>query len=107
MEKKVWGIILIVVAVGAILGGLSNYRYCSLAEGIANSFGVEKQTRSIIRNEPAYSIGSIGAGVILGVLGTMLLSKASPNRYIVQIEDEEDHIDSDEPKENESGEWKF
>jgi hypothetical protein len=37
----------------------------------------------------------------------MILSKVSPNRYIVQIEDEEDYIDSDEPKKNEPGGWKF
>jgi hypothetical protein len=107
MEKKVWGIVLIVVAVGAILGGLSNYRVYSLAEGIFNNLGVDKQTRALVRNEQAYSIAWIGAGIILAVIGTMLLSKVSPNRHIVQIEDAEDYLDSDEPKENESGEWKL
>jgi hypothetical protein len=107
MEKKVWGIVLIVVAVGAILGGLSNYRDYSLVEGIVHNFGIDKQTRALIRNEQAYSIAWIGAGIILAVIGTMILSKVSPNRYIVQIEDEEDYIDSDEPKKNEPGGWKF
>ena len=107
MEKKVWGIVLIVVAVGAILGGLSNYRDYSLAEGIFKNFGVDRQTRALVRNEQAYSIAWIGAGIIFAVIGTMLLSKVSPNRHIVQIEDAEDYLDSDEPKENESGEWKL
>ncbi len=107
MEKKVWGIVLIVVAVVAILAGFSNYHDYALAEGMLQNLGADKQTRILIRNEKAYSIAWIGAGIILAAIGTMILSKAPPNRYIVQIEDEEAAIDTDKPKENESGRWKF
>ena len=112
MTEKVWGIVLIVVAVTSILWGINNYRETSVYEGVIYSMvGADRNTRAIIRNEKAYSIACLGGGIILAVIGTILISKVRPNRYIVQIAGDEgqeaDCLEPPEPEENNSGRWKF
>lgn len=112
MTEKVWGIVLIVVSVLSILWGIENYRGTALAEKITNSYiGSDRNSRSLFRNEKAYSIGWIGGGIILAAIGTMILSKARPNRYIVNVEREEDLagdcMDPPEIEKDTTGRWKF
>jgi hypothetical protein len=108
MTEKVWGIVLIVVGVLSILWGINNYRDTALYEKITYSFiGSDRNTRSLFNNEKAYSIAWLGGGIILATIGTMILSKVRPNRYIVQVEDEEglagDCMDPPEIEKNTSG----
>ena len=112
MTEKVWGIVLIVVAVLSILWGINNYRETALVEKITNSYiGSDRNSRSLFRNEKAYSIAWLGGGIILAAIGTMILSKARPNRYIVHIEGEEDLggdcMDPPDIEKDTSGKWKF
>ena len=110
MAKKVWGIVLIVVAVLAILGSLSNYHDIAVSEGLITSLsgaipGGKKLAAATITNEKAYSIAGFGLGLILAVIGTMLLSEVPPSRYIVRFDD--DKPDTDVFDDDKSGKWKF
>ena len=112
MTEKVWGIILIVVAVGSILWGISNYRETTVYEGVIYSLvKPDRNTRAIIRNEKAYSIAWLGGGVILAAIGTILISKVRPTRYIVQFagqeDQEEESENSSDLEQNATARWKF
>jgi hypothetical protein len=112
MTEKVWGIVLIVVAVLLILGGISNYRETSLAERITYSLvGSDRNTHSLFRNEKAYSIALFGGGIILAAVGTIILSRARPDRYVVLVEGGKnlagDRMDPPDVEENTSERWKF
>jgi hypothetical protein len=105
-------IVLIVVAVLLILGGISNYRETALAEKIASSYiGSDRTSRALFRNEKAYSIAWLGGGIILAAVGTIILSKARPDRYVIQVESEKDfagdRMDPPDVQENVSVRWKF
>jgi hypothetical protein len=113
MAKKVWGIVLIVVAVLTIMGSFHNYREASTYEDVIFSLsgavpGIKKTAnvaRAEIRNDKALSIAGIGIGIILAVVGTWLLSNIAPNRYIVRIEDAE--LEAEVEKGEKSVRWKF
>lgn len=110
MTEKVWGIVLIVVAVLSILGGINSYRETALYEKVTYSFiGSDRNIRSLFRNEKAYSIAWLGGGIILAAIGTIILSKARPNRYIIHVESEEDREEgiSVTPENNNQDRWKF
>jgi hypothetical protein len=110
MSKKVWGIILIVVAVLAILGSLSSCHYIATSEDFITNLGGtipggKKLAAAAITNEKAYSIAGLGLGIILAVIGTMLLSDIPPSRHVIKFEDV--RPDSDESADDKSGKWKF
>jgi len=112
MTEKVWGIVLIIVSALSILWGINNYRDTALIEQITHSYvGSDRTSRSLFRNEKAYSIAWLGGGIILAAIGTIILSKARPNRYIVQVEGEEDLgedlLETPELERNKSERWKF
>jgi hypothetical protein len=110
MEKKVWGIVLIVVGVLAVLGSFSNLHDVAASESLITGIsktvpGVQKYVTTAIRNEKVYSVAGVGLGIIFAVFGTMLLSKAPPSRHIVRIYDHS--IDTDERDDDQPGKWKF
>jgi L-asparagine transporter-like permease len=110
MANRVWGIVLIVFSVLVVLGSFINYRDVAASEDLITSLGGfvpggKNIAAMAIRNEKAYSIAGFGLGLILAVIGTMLLSDVSPNRYIVRFED--DDLETDEADDGTSGKWKF
>ena len=113
MAKKVWGIVLIVVAVLTIMGSFHSYRVASTYDDAILSLsgaipGIKKAAnvaRVEIRNEKALSIAGIGIGIILAVIGTWLLSDIAPSRYVVRIEDDE--LEAEVAKGEKSVRWKF
>jgi hypothetical protein len=110
MEKNIWGIILIVLAVLSFLYSLSTYHEVATWGGVLVGLsgylpGGEKLATGILRNETAYCLISLGLGIIAAVIGTKLLSQAPPREYYIRIDNAEDEVEKAE--ENDSGRWKF
>jgi hypothetical protein len=100
--KKVWGIILIVLGVLAVIGGAANYRDLDLLgysihafdASMAKTFGKYSTSalsgvdvHGIIYREKVLSIIGLLIGISLSVIGTMMIKRTQPEP-VFDIEDE-------------------
>jgi drug/metabolite transporter (DMT)-like permease len=101
--KKVWGVILIVLGVLAVLGGANNYHELEVAgdvliateQSLARNFGQFASgtlggfdAHGLIQREKMSSIAGMLVGILLSIIGTMMLRSTTPQ--IVYVYDRED-----------------
>lgn len=109
--KKVWGLILIVLGVSAVIVGASNYRdYSMAADAYAAGtaayqrlLGVKATSLDIIdvqgmlQREKGLSLMSIVVGLLFSIFGTLMLKSTMP-RPVNAFDDDLEAELSDEPR---------
>jgi hypothetical protein len=107
--KKVWGVILIVLGVLGVLGGANNYHELEVAGGLliaadqtlSRNFGQYASgtlggfdAHGLIAREKWSSIGGVVVGILLAIIGTMMLRRATPQIvYVYDRDDEEEPLE--------------
>lgn len=109
--KKVWGVVLVVLGVLAVIGGASNYRdYSMAADAYAAGtaayqrlLGVKTTSLDIIdvpgmlQREKGLSLMGIVVGLLLSIFGTLMLKDTMP-RPAQAFEDDLEAEILDEPR---------
>ena len=107
--KKVWGVILIVLGVLGVLGGANNYHELAVAgdvliaaeQTVTRNFGQYASgtlrgfdAHGIIAREKWSSIAGVLVGIMLAIIGTMMLRRATPQIvYSYDYGDDEESLE--------------
>ena len=102
--KKVWGVILIVLGVLGVLGGANNYHELEVAgdvliaaeQSFSRNFGQLASgslggfdAHGIIAREKWSSIAGVLVGIMLAIIGTLMLRRATPQVVYYYGDDDE------------------
>jgi len=107
--KKVWGVILIVLGLLSVIGGTNNYHELEVAgyvliaaeQSFARDFGQHAlgtvggfDAHGLIEREKWSSIAGVLVGVMLAIVGTMMLRRATPQIvYSYDYGDDEESLE--------------